>query len=54
MDADAAQIVEMLVEARSRILDLVSDLSDDQMIGPRLRIVNPPLWEIGHVAWFQE
>jgi len=24
------------------------------MIGPRLAIVNPPLWEIGHVAWFQE
>jgi iron(II)-dependent oxidoreductase len=24
------------------------------MIGPQLDIVNPPLWEIGHVAWFQE
>ena len=24
------------------------------MIGPRLAIVNPPIWEIGHVAWFQE
>jgi iron(II)-dependent oxidoreductase len=24
------------------------------MIGPRLAIVNPPLWEIGHIAWFQE
>src|SRR5207237_6189173 len=21
---------------------------------PRLDIVNPPLWELGHVAWFQE
>ena len=21
---------------------------------PQLAIVNPPLWEIGHVAWFQE
>jgi len=24
------------------------------MIGPRLSIVNPLRWEIGHVAWFQE
>jgi iron(II)-dependent oxidoreductase len=24
------------------------------MIGPRIAIVNPPLWEIGHVAWTQE
>jgi iron(II)-dependent oxidoreductase len=33
---------------------LVSDLSDEQLIGPRLGIVNPLLWEIGHIAWFQE
>ncbi len=37
-----------------RTLELVDDLSDEQMIGPLMRIVNPPLWEIGHVAWFQE
>ena len=24
------------------------------MLGPKLAIVNPPLWEIGHVGWFQE
>jgi iron(II)-dependent oxidoreductase len=24
------------------------------LLGPRLSVVNPPLWEIGHVAWFQE
>jgi EgtB-related family protein len=39
---------------RSRTFALVSDLDDRQMIGPRLPTVNPPLWEIGHVAWFQE
>ncbi len=44
----------MLREARSRTLELVADLSDEQMIGPRLAIVNPLLWEIGHVAWTQE
>jgi iron(II)-dependent oxidoreductase len=50
----AASMAAMLQEARATTLALVADLPDDQMLGPRLRIVNPPLWEIGHVAWFQE
>ncbi len=48
------QLAEMLTDSRKRTLELVSDLTDEQMIGPQLRIVNPPLWEIGHLAWFQE
>src|SRR5215471_17466071 len=47
-------ILEELREARTRTLDLVADLDDHQMMGPRLRIVNPLKWEIGHVAFFQE
>ena len=46
--------VDSFIEARGRTLALVGDLSDEQLIGPRLEIVNPLLWEIGHVAWFQE
>jgi iron(II)-dependent oxidoreductase len=41
-------------DARRRTLELVADLSDEQLLGPKLSIVNPLLWEIGHVAWFQE
>lgn len=41
-------------DARQRTIELVSDLTDEQMLGPRLAITNPLLWEIGHVAWFQE
>ena len=48
------RLAAMLADSRKRTLELVSDLSDEQMIGPQLRIVNPPLWEIGHLAWFQE
>jgi hypothetical protein len=48
------QLASMLVDTRKRTLELVSDLGDEQMMGPQLRIVNPPLWEIGHLAWFQE
>ncbi len=50
----ASQLIDQLTEARSRTLALVEDLSDEQLMGPRLPIVNPLLWEIGHVAWFQE
>ncbi len=50
----STDIVQMVNEVRGRTLDLVADLSDEQMIGPLLAIVNPLLWEIGHVAWFQE
>jgi gamma-glutamyl hercynylcysteine S-oxide synthase len=50
----AGDLIAVMREFRARTLDLVADLDDDQLIGPRLTIVNPPLWEIGHVSWFQE
>ena len=50
----ASQLAELLKEARLRTLDLVADLTDEQMVGPHLTIVNPPLWETGHIAWTQE
>ncbi|PYS38370.1 MAG: ergothioneine biosynthesis protein EgtB [Acidobacteria bacterium] len=43
------------MDARSRTLDLVRDLSDEEFLrAPVLRTINPFLWEIGHVAYFQE
>jgi iron(II)-dependent oxidoreductase len=50
----AAALQDWVRDARRRTLDLVADLDDGQLIGPRLAIVNPLLWEIAHVAWFQE
>lgn len=49
-----ADLAAWVRDARARTFDLVGDLSDEQLMGPRLAIVNPLLWEIGHVAWFQE
>ena len=46
--------IELLQEVRERTLALIADLDDEQLIGPRLSIVNPLRWEIGHLAWFQE
>jgi iron(II)-dependent oxidoreductase len=37
-----------------RTLDLIADLDDGQLMGPKLPTVNPLLWETGHLAWFQE
>jgi iron(II)-dependent oxidoreductase len=50
----AGNLIPIMREFRARTLDLVVDLDDEQLIGPRLAIVNPPLWEIGHIAWFAE
>lgn len=49
-----AHLIEMLQNCRSRTLELVTGLDREQLMGPRLSIVNPLLWEIGHVAWFHE
>ena len=54
MNSTAAQLLLELQDARARLLELVADLDDEQMLGPRLEIVNPLRWEIAHVAWFQE
>ena len=43
-----------VLDARARSLQLVADLDDEQLMGPRLPIVNPLRWEIAHAAWFQE
>ncbi len=50
----ATQLSRMLRDARRRTHDLIADLDDEQLLGPRLEIVNPMLWEIGHITWFQE
>ena len=54
MVADPEALERDLVDSRARALRVTGDLDGEQLLGPKLAIVNPPLWEIGHVAWFQE
>lgn len=54
MDPRAARLCADLKDARERSLALFDGLTEEQLSVPRLPIVNPPRWEIGHVAWFQE
>lgn len=51
---DARELARRLRDARARTLALVEDLDDAQLVVPRIDTVNPFLWELGHVAWFQE
>ena len=51
---DAHELRQLLQAARRRTLELAQDLTGERLLGPRLAIVNPPLWEIGHLGWFQE
>lgn len=49
-----AVLSKMLHEAHTRTLAYAHSLQPEQWLGPYLKIVNPPLWELGHLAWFQE
>ena len=50
----AQHIAGHLREARIRELALFTDLSDEQLLGLKEHFLEPPIWEIGHVGWFQE
>src|SRR5436190_202908 len=43
-----------LVDARRTELELLDGLTEPEMLGTRAHFVEPPIWEMGHVGWFQE
>jgi ergothioneine biosynthesis protein EgtB len=43
-----------LRDCRARTLALLADLSDAQWQVPRQPGLNPPAWELAHIAWFGE
>lgn len=51
---DSAQLVDWLDDARRRTRDLVWDLDGQRRFGPKMAIVNPPIWEVGHVGFFHD
>ena len=50
----AEDLIEDLREARERELTLFTDLSEAQLLGPNDHFLEPPIWEAGHVGWFQD
>jgi len=49
-----ADSIALLRRARERTLQVVADLEGARLIGERGHHLEPPLWELGHIAWFQE
>src|SRR6478672_322988 len=52
--ASPTELASQLHEVRTRTHRLTDELSSEQLMGLKLDIVNPVLWEIGHVGWFHE
>lgn len=50
----ANQLIDKLAHARAQLRALINALPVDGWLGPRAEHLNPPLWEIGHIVWFQE
>ncbi len=48
------ELATWTLDGARRVLELIADLPDEQLTGPLLPTVNPLIWEIGHIAWFQE
>src|SRR5215475_12292002 len=54
MAIDAATLAAWVSDARRRTIELYADVSDREIAVPYRRGINLPVWELGHVAWFQE
>jgi iron(II)-dependent oxidoreductase len=48
------RLIEALEDARDYTLAAYAHLDERGRSFPYVRTVNPPLWELAHVAWFQE
>ncbi|MFI5400950.1 MAG: selenoneine synthase SenA [SAR324 cluster bacterium] len=52
--AEPDELAWWLRDARARLLEVAGGLTARQLIGPYRATVNPILWAMGHVAFFQE
>jgi len=51
---DRKALITALRDARDYTLAVYAHLDETALRFPCVRTVNPPLWELAHVAWFQE
>ena len=50
----AEHLIDRLTQARGQLRALIDCLPAGAWLGPRAEHLNPPLWEYGHIVWFQE
>ena len=48
------ELIRDLVDARGIELELLEGIPDSGMFGTKKHFIEPPIWEMGHVGWFQE
>ncbi|MEM7338286.1 MAG: selenoneine synthase SenA [Actinomycetota bacterium] len=53
---DDAALAGWVADATDKVVSTTADFTpdDNRWMGPYLPIVNPPVWELAHVAWFAE
>ena len=51
---DSNRLAEWVSDSRNRSIELIADLDDDQLSVPYIPTINPFLWEMCHLAYFQE
>jgi ergothioneine biosynthesis protein EgtB len=51
---EVEDLASALHDARRRTLAIYAHLDLAQLRVPYLGIINPPMWELSHIAWFQE
>jgi gamma-glutamyl hercynylcysteine S-oxide synthase len=54
VESTSEVLVDALLDARRVELALLGGLTDAQLLGVRGHFLEPPIWEMGHVGWFQE
>jgi iron(II)-dependent oxidoreductase len=53
--ANAAQIADGLLSLRAKTLEVFDAyVAANRLVVPYTDELNPPLWELGHIGWFQE
>ena len=52
--AASADLLSALADARRTELEIFEAITDSQLLGEQAHFLEPPIWEIGHVGWFQE
>ena len=52
--ANKDSLLQANLALRNRVLDSLEHIDDSRVQVPELEILNPPLWELGHIGWFQE
>ena len=50
----ALDLLTTLIDARNVELELLDGIADAHLLGQQSHFLEPPIWEMGHVGWFQE